>query len=45
MVKMQCEREDAKFMGVSEVVRFVSPRKRRFSASSYLIEVEMDKFQ
>ena len=29
MVKMQWEREDARFMGVSEVVRLVSPRKSR----------------
>ena len=34
MVKMQWERDEAKFMGVSDVVLFVSPRKRRLSASS-----------
>lgn len=34
MVKMQWEREDARFMGVSEVVRLVSPRKSRLSACS-----------
>ena len=34
MVKMQCERDDARFMGVSVMARLVSPKKRRLSASS-----------
>mmetsp|Transcript_15941 Transcript_15941/g.55606 ORF Transcript_15941/g.55606 Transcript_15941/m.55606 type:complete len:455 (+) Transcript_15941:749-2113(+) len=34
MVKMQCEREEARFIGVSAMARLVSPRKSRFSASS-----------
>ena len=33
-VKTQWEREDAWFMGVSAMVRFVSPRKSRLRASS-----------
>ena len=33
-VKMQCDREEAMFDGVSEIIRFVSPTKRRFRASS-----------
>ena len=34
MVKRQCEREEAWFIGVSEMTRLVSPRKSRLSASS-----------
>ena len=36
MVNMQCERDDAWFMGVSVMALLVSPRKRRFRASSSL---------
>ena len=35
-VKMQCERDDAMFIGVSEIIRLVSPTKSRLSASSSL---------
>ena len=35
-VKMQCERDEAMFMGVSEIIRLVSPTKRRLRASSSL---------
>mmetsp|Transcript_42841 Transcript_42841/g.114654 ORF Transcript_42841/g.114654 Transcript_42841/m.114654 type:complete len:214 (-) Transcript_42841:600-1241(-) len=36
-VKMQWEREEASFMGVSDVCRVVSPRNSRFSASSSVV--------
>ena len=34
MMKRQCDRVDTSFIGVSATTRFVSPRKRRFKASS-----------
>ena len=36
IVNTQCDRVEARFMGVSVTARFVSPMKRRFSASSSL---------
>lgn len=33
-VKIECERDDAWFIGVSLVTRFMLPRKSRLSASS-----------
>lgn len=33
-VKMQCERDEASFIGVSAIIRFVSPTKSRLRASS-----------
>lgn len=34
MVKMQCDREDVLFIGVSQYKRLVSPRKSKFRASA-----------
>jgi hypothetical protein len=34
-VKIVWEREEAMFMGVSAIARLVSPRKSKFSASSF----------
>jgi len=36
-MKMQCEREEARFIGVSAIMRLVSPMKSRFSASSSVL--------
>ena len=36
IVNTQCDRVDAWFIGVSAIMRFVSPTKSRFSASSSL---------
>ena len=33
-VKIQCDRDEAIFMGVSAMARFVSPRNNKFNASS-----------
>eukprot|EP00967_Tisochrysis_lutea_P154337 scaffold306354_cov24-Tisochrysis_lutea.AAC.1 len=45
MVKMQCEREEARFIGVSEIMRLVSPTKSRLSASSSERASWADKFR
>lgn len=43
-VKMQCDREDALFIAVSEMARLVSPRNRKFSASSSLAAKWTERF-
>jgi hypothetical protein len=35
IVNMQCERVEAMFIGVSAIMRFVSPRKRALSACKH----------
>ena len=44
MVKMQWERDDAMFIGVSAMARFVSPMNNKFNASSSVSAGFMDRF-
>ena len=44
IVKRQCERLEAIFIGVSAIARLVSPKKRRFRASSSELAVCMLRF-